>query len=196
MKKLVLATLMGAVLWAGVGLADDQATITIKASIPSQQGLTATISRIEPGAGQGGSDLWTTVSEMDFGELVYDSDNGIFRSPVYFAVDVGVNANSGSWTITHEANSITNGSDNLDSNINVVFVAQRSDGSSTQLAKRSYGNSNNYEVTQSQVGSGAWLRIYYGIATGQNDAPGVTPITMEKAAGDYQGSVTLTLTVN
>ncbi len=199
MKRTLAAALVGVFLWAGVGLAGNQETITIKAHIPQQQGMNVTVSKITPGAGPNGDDLWTHVSTMDFGTLSYDSDFNIFKSSVYFAVDVGVTANTGSWNITHTITPVVNSNNssaNLNKNINVIFVSQHGDSYSTQIAKYAYGSSNNVKISKNQVGEGNWLRIYYGIATGKNDAPGVDPITADKPAGHYEGTVTLTLTTN
>jgi hypothetical protein len=75
-------------------------------------------------------------------------------------------------------------------------MKQTSSTVATQLQKVSYGNSNNVAYTKAQL-SGGWLRIYYGVGTGDPadpDAPGVTPIGLDTAAGTYNGSITITLT--
>ncbi|MCM8782965.1 MAG: hypothetical protein NC909_01010 [Candidatus Omnitrophica bacterium] len=167
------------------------APITVKATVPQQSGLQVTISRINvPG------DTWVPgVTSIDFGTLTYDSTYNIFRANCYYALDIGVTSNSLSWTITHTANSIlrSGGTENLNNNVNVVFMKQTSDTSATQIAKVNYAASNGYTISKSQVSPG-WLRIYYGIATGSGDASGVTPIGATTTPGTYQGSIVLTLT--
>jgi hypothetical protein len=76
----------------------------------------------------------------------------------------------------------------------------------TQLAKVSFAESGtNKSFSKTQLKEGAtqgWLRIYYGIGTGNkvttdqctDDAPNVVPIGMDKPYGDYAGAATLTLT--
>ena len=134
---------------------------------------------------------------MDFGELHIDPTYHIYRSDFYFAVDVGVQNNTGSWNIVHEVSSINNidGEGDLNNNINVTFVSQHSDNTSTVLKKRAYANADE-TLSEGQIGDGNWLRIYYGLATGQNDANGVEPITTDKPSGHYEGSVKISLTVN
>jgi hypothetical protein len=66
---------------------------------------------------------------------------------------------------------------------------------SSELSKFSFANSNSKAFTKAQL-AGGWLRIYYGIGTGEagKDAAGVTPIGLDTPAGTYAGSVTITLT--
>jgi hypothetical protein len=83
----------------------------------------------------------------------------------------------------------------------VTFVKQTSSTVGTELQKVSFGDSQNIAYTKAQL-AGGWLRIYYGVGTGEvdsvtklgKDAPGVTPIGLDTPAGTYTGSVTLTLT--
>jgi hypothetical protein len=129
---------------------------------------------------------------VDFGTLTYDSDYHIFRANAYYAVDVGVGSNAPSWSVSHTPNSVTNGTDNLDNNINVSFVKQLDDTTSSDLVKVSFANSS--KSFSKTLLAGGWLRIYYGIATGSGDNSGVVPITTDKPYGTYQGSAVLTLT--
>ncbi|HIE43729.1 MAG TPA: hypothetical protein EYP78_02900 [Candidatus Omnitrophica bacterium] len=161
--------------------------MTVKAEIPKVNGISVTISRIDE------SGNWTEASSIDFGKLYFDNNDNIWRSSYYCAVDVGVNTNATDWTITHTRSSIANGSEKLDNNVNVTFMKQINDTEAEKLLEVSYKDSNNQSFAKSKL-SGGWLRIYYGIAAGNKDAPGVEPITMEKPYGTYQGSVTLTLT--
>ncbi|MCM8793722.1 MAG: hypothetical protein NC898_04575 [Candidatus Omnitrophica bacterium] len=167
------------------------APITVKAEVPQQSGLQVSISRIDVP-----DNTWNPgQSSIDFGTLYYDADYHIFRANCYYAVDVGILSNSSTYTITHTANSISRsaGTENLDNNVNVVFMQQLSDTAANQIAKVSYARSNGYNLVKAQIAPG-WLRIYYGIASGSGDATGVSPIGADKPAGTYQGSVVLTLT--
>lgn len=168
--------------------AGDTKTVTVKAVILQQNGLSVSISKIVvPG------DTWFPgQSSVDFGTLTFDTTFNIFRASAYYAVDVGNNSNAADWTVTHTPNSITSGLANLDSNVNVSFMKQTSDTTATELSKVSFANSSK-AYTKSQL-SGGWLRIYYGIASGSGDNTGVTPITTDKPYGTYQGSAVLTLT--
>jgi len=95
------------------------------------------------------------------------------------------------------ASSITNGTQSLDNNINVTFMRQIDTNNGVELSKVSYANSNNKSFTKTQfAGATDWLRIYYGLASGNpaEDAPGVSPLVATAGSGAYHGNVDLTLT--
>ena len=184
----------------------------VRASVPQQNGFTVTVNRIQgvastPSANavslsrvQGNT--WTPSSSIDFGNLYFDSAKNIFLSNYYYAVDVEVLANLKNWSIAHDTTPILNanlppddmGYNTLDYNVNVTFVKQFDDTTGDQLKKKNYADSNGLVFTKDNL-SGGWLRIYYGIATGEpgKDAPGASPIGLDKPTGRYQGEVILTL---
>lgn len=168
-------------------LAIDTKSVAVSASVPAENALSVTVSRIV-GA------TWTPATSIDFANLVFDPVNSIFTADSYYAVDIGTNSNALDWAVTHTRSSVVNGAESLDSNINVTFTKETGI-TSTQLAKLSYLNSDNQAFTKAQLADG-WLRAYYGIATGDplNDAPGASPITLVKPSGTYSGTVTFTLT--
>ncbi|MDD5060071.1 MAG: hypothetical protein PHY35_02995 [Candidatus Omnitrophica bacterium] len=174
-------------------LAATSQSVNVSATVPTMTGgLSVAISRVV-------NTVWTpNQTSISFGTLTWDPTNSIFLAPAYYAVDVGVTDNSGTaWTVTHTRSSLARtGGGNLDNKVNVTFMKQTSSTVATQLQKVSYGNSNNVAYTKAQL-SGGWLRIYYGVGTGDPadpDAPGVTPIGLDTAAGTYNGSITITLT--
>ncbi|MCG8429631.1 MAG: hypothetical protein MJA29_00430 [Candidatus Omnitrophica bacterium] len=170
--------------------AADSKVVDVLAAIPQQNGLTVTVSRVVDGE-------WSEVDAVDFGTLAYDSINKVFGSEAYYAVDVGVNSNAPDWTVTHEVSSIANddGSDNLDDNVNVSFIKQVDDDTGDVMDLVTFAQSHQMAYTREQL-LGGWLRIYYGIATGDEaeDAPDAIPIDMDKPHGNYQGTITLILT--
>jgi hypothetical protein len=172
----------------GLCFAADTKNVEIKAVVPQQNSLTVTVSKVT-GAAK------TPATGVDFGSLVLDTTNNIFTSGgSYYVMDIGVNSNAADWTVTHKTTSVTNGTDTLDDNINVAFMKQTDDATGTDLEKLSYANSNNKGYTKAQL-SGGWLRICYSLATGDgSDAPGAVPIAGIKNQGNYQGSITITLT--
>jgi hypothetical protein len=169
-------------------------TINVTASIPQMSGgLSVTVSKV-----RASDDTWVQSDAnlpINFETLTFDDTYKIFRASYYYAVDVGITDNSGTnWTITHtRTNFQKDASNNLNNCVNVSFMKQVNDTTATQLQKLSYNNSNNVSFTKSQL-SGGWLRIYYGIATGQGDASGVVPIGLDKPYGTYSGQVTITVT--
>ena len=191
--KMILASIM--VLTLGMPcFAATSKTINVTAFVPTiSGGLNVTISKI-----RSSDDFWEQSGPtlpIDFGTLTLDTTYNVFRATYYYAVDVGVNDNTGTiWTVTHTRNSFKkDASNNLDTNVNVTFMKQTSSTSGSQLLKVSYASSNNVAYTKTQL-LGGWLRIYYGIGTGSGDASGVLPIGLDKPTGTYSGSVVITLT--
>ena len=159
---------------------------------------------------------------MPMGTLGFDTRNGdnVFRTGTapnftdsfYFAVDVGVIDNSGrDWYITHTPTTIRGSvSGTLDSHVNVAFTkVSKGTGPGgtdvvTDLEKKVFGSSTK-TINKGDLGT-QWLRVYYGVASGigpttanpnncVRDAADASPITLVNTpAGDYSGSVTLSLT--
>jgi len=203
--------------------ADETKTIQIRAYIPQlTQRLDVAVSKVT--VVEGGKDSWVTQSSlaMDFGNLVFDNREytdtdgtkkkyNIFRPGTapgvgvfYYAVDIGVIDNTGTaWRLKHiPSNIVGSGGKNLDYNINVAFAKVKNEGGQdveTAIQKVAYANSYK-EITSTSL-EGGWIRIYYGIASGKKtgtgpdvDATGVVPIDATYPAGEYKGTITLTLT--
>lgn len=186
--RLITGSLALVLVLAAVSFAADTEYVDVKAYIPQQNGLTVAVSKVE-------GTTWTDATSIDFGNLVFDADNNIFTADYYYAVDVGINSNAADWTVTHSTSSMVNAyGESLDNNVNVAFMKQVSNTSGSELEKVSYADSDGKAYTKSAL-TGGWLRIYYGVATGDGtDAPNTTPIASTTTFGNYQGRVTLTLT--
>ncbi|MDD5729800.1 MAG: hypothetical protein PHN57_01535 [Candidatus Omnitrophica bacterium] len=198
MIKLLKVT-MSLVMALGIyspGFAAQANTLAVKAAVPALNGMNITISRV---VGTVFTPL-TANDTLDFGTLTLDPVNHIFTAPFFFAVDVGVLNNNGTWTLQHTPSSVFNRTtgntaQNLDNNINVSFMQQVDSTTANPLAKLSFINSTK-TITNTDIGTG-FLRIFYGIGTGNPaspDNPGVLPIPQNQTAGNYQGSVVLSLT--
>lgn len=176
--------------------------ITVSAVIPTlSQALSVSITPVNPD-----NDQWdsATVTNMSgFGGLSVDTVNNIWTAGRYYAVDVGVTDNSGTtWYLNHAVSSIRRGatSDTLDYNVNVSMVKITKSGTTeteTPIQKKVFAESAVTSTTMlnKTALSGGWLRIYYGVATGETakDAPNAVPILLDRQAGTYTGSVTITL---
>jgi len=175
--------------FAGSGFCADSSSVEISSYIPLQSSLTVNISKVE-------NNTWTPATGLEFGNLIYDETNKIFTASAYFAVDVEILANGSTWSVVHNCTSISNGVDNLDNNINVSFVHQKDKDTGEEIEKLSYALSNGKALSKSKFPGGGWLRIYYGVFTGETtkDAPGVTPIVSGNTSGTYKGNINLTLT--
>ncbi len=194
--KHLLVILSVMILGAFPCLASDAESIGIQASV----GTINPTFNIAVTPVDAATDAWGTTDDtapynMDFGQLTADTVNNILVADTYYAVGVGVVSNV-PWTFTHTATSITGSGEDLDDNVNVSFVS--TDGSSdTSLDKLSYANAKgNVTYTDADFASGRWLRIYYGIATGEEggDAPGAEPIPIDQPTGTYSGTVNLSVT--
>lgn len=191
MKKffvMIVSALLLILFVISVAFAGDVKTVQIKATIPTQNTLNVTISKVV------GTTL-TAAAAVDFGNLVLDPTYNIFKTSdsSYYAVDVGINSNASAWTITHGIASMANGTANLNNNVNVTFMNQQNSTTGIQLAKLSYSASNNKVINKADISTGGWLRIYYGLATGSGDATGVAVIPATQTGGTYTGTITLTL---
>jgi hypothetical protein len=190
MKKMLtlVTTIVIAILIASVSFAGDVKTVNVSATIPTQNTLSVAISKVI-------GTTFTTASAVNFGNLVLDTTNNLFKTSdnSYYVVDVGINSNASSWTVTHTISAIANGAVNLNNNVNVVFTNQQNSTTGVQLAKLSYASSAGKVINKTDITTGGWLRLTYGLATGSGDATGVVIIPATQAAGTYAGVVTLTL---
>lgn len=191
MKKIAITCLAVAIVAqfiASIALAADTKTYQVRAVIPAQNTLSVAISKVI-------GTTFTAATSVDFGSLVLDTTNNIFKTSddSYYSVDVGINSNAANWTVTHAISNFANGTVNLNNNVNVTFMNQTSSTSGTQLAKLSYTGSNGKVINKADITTGGWLRIYYGLGTGSGDATGVLPIPATQTSGTYVGTVTLTL---
>lgn len=171
--------------------AQESKVVDVKAYVPQQSGLSISVSKVV------GTNWTTGQTNIDFGSLLFDAQNNIFTGTAYYAVDIGVNSNAASWQLKHETTPISNGTETLDENINVVFMKQLDDYNATELLKVNFAESNGRVFYRNQLRDG-WLRIYYGLATGETgkDAANAKPIAPTKTFGNYQGTVKITLTEN
>ncbi len=164
--------------------------MTPKALIPAASALSVKVFKVVGTA-------WSPATSIDFANLVFDTQNNIFMGSCYYAVEVGITSNAANWQVKHETTSIVNGAEKLDENINVTFMKQINDKTAAELLKVNFAESNGTVFSKSQL-TGGWLRIYYGIATGEvgKDAPNAKPVGPLKTVGNYQGTVKITLTEN
>ena len=194
----MLAVVVFAFCATGAWAASSQ-VVNVNATIPTiTGGLSVSISKVPVDPITGVEGTWIpNQSAISFGTLIWNTTNHIFLPDNYYAVDIGVTDNSPTlWTVTHTRTSLAGQGTNLNDKVNVSFNKQTDSTHATELQKVSFGNSQSIAYTKTQL-SGGWLRIYYGVGTGnpaKPDAAGVTPIGLDTPAGTYNGTVTITLT--
>lgn len=185
MRKIILLTvLLSVILFSGAHARADE-VLEVEADVPRQSGYDIKIYKII-------DNKWTDAQTLAFDDLYYDEDNQIMRAKSYYAVEVGVYSNAQTWTLNHRVKPLTYNDTSLDNNINVVFDKQIDAQTSEFLEKVSFADSNKSFVKDTL--KGGWLRIYYGIASGSDDAEGVVPLTANMSAGEYTGEINITLT--
>jgi len=212
--KLILTLAMVLALQTMVIAAEK--SIAVAAKVPELSGIMeVTISAVDAkDATNADDDVWTPgQNSISFGTLTRDVKNKIFTASNYYAVDVAVLDNTGKgWTLTHTVMPVglyrVSRSINLDESINVAFAKVMKPRGATKttevdLSKGNYLASNNVQFNRATLegNKGGWLRIYYGIATGNKDGSGGLsvdpegsfPIAQYQHAGTYVGRVTLTL---
>ena len=196
MKRGVLIGLIVSLVFTSAAMAGTYTRdVIIKAIVPETQGLNVVVSRVHK---EGDDEVWEHVSEICFDDLSYNTEYHIFLPQHWYVIDVGVNSNASNWTISYTATSIVgpNGY-KLDNHINVVVLKQTEKNGYTLLKKCTYGEMLSASFDRSQL-LGGWLRIYYGISTGDEeiDPPNAEPITVDVPAGTYTGTITITLTTS
>ncbi|MCX5699732.1 MAG: hypothetical protein NTX01_08570 [Candidatus Omnitrophica bacterium] len=193
MKNILICMVFGVVAFCATSARADLAqTVTVNANIATlADGLNVTVNKVI-------DTVWNVDTSINFDTLAWDTVNQIFLPNCYYAVDIVVSDNTATeWTVTHTRASLVGpGGANIDDKVNVVFVKQTSPSVGIELKKLSFASSNDVAYAKTFL-VGGWLRIYYGVGTGdpaKPDAPGVTPIGLDSPAGTYTGSVTITLT--
>ncbi len=225
-NTLVVLTVLAFVLMTAPAYAilvgTDSGPIPITATVSAVTGgLDVTISKVvvsysDPNACTGRSEVFTPLATlaMPFGTLWFDTINRVFRTGTtlnngfYYAMDVGVIDNSGrNWQINVTPTTMTSGSANLDTNMNVVYAKVHKTATTdsvTPINTVTY-QSSTYSIGKAQLITATeanWLRAMYGVASGLTtarnecpaDATGATPITLDKPTGTYSGTVRVTLT--
>ncbi|MFH0858943.1 MAG: hypothetical protein V1842_05355 [Candidatus Omnitrophota bacterium] len=194
MKKIFIYMLFVVVAFCATNAwAAASQTVAVSATVPTVTGgLSVVVSKVI-------GTTFTPASSVSFGTLALDPVNNIYTTAdqSYYAMDIGVVDNTATiWSVAHTRASLVSGANNLDGKVNVSFVKQTSSTASTPLQKVSFNNSQSISYNKTAL-AGGWLRIYYGLGTGDPanpDATGVTPIGLDTPAGTYTGSVTITLT--
>ncbi|MDD5668738.1 MAG: hypothetical protein PHE58_01725 [Candidatus Omnitrophica bacterium] len=187
MKKLCFIAVGILVLGFNTGFAQDKSEdLEMQVSIPKQSGLEIKTFKVT-------GKTWAPAGGLEFSNLTFNQETGVITSDSYYVIEVGINSNAENWSINHGTKSISNQDSNLDNNINVSFVKQKDADNGDLIEKVSFADSNNKSISKTQLGGG-WLRVYYGLATGKDDAPGVSPLTSSKTSGKYSGEVHITLT--
>ncbi|RLD13384.1 MAG: hypothetical protein DRI22_04330, partial [Caldiserica bacterium] len=187
--------------------AADTVNLSVSAQVPQAENLKLTLFKLDsqgtrnPGDDTGwNSPILPSSPEfaINFGELELDEDLGIFTTNTYYALDCGVDG-AGPWTIRHRVTSgfSGTGTDSLGDNIIVTFHKLEKVGTAetfTELEKTIIADSDR-DFTSSDL-AGGWLRIYYGIATGDplaGEPDDAVPITTQETADTYTGTIEITL---
>lgn len=193
-KKLLMAILALALVFGMSPLGMAAQNIRIAASIGELHQMTVGLLKVTAAGQTPVSDLVGTG--MDFGLLTKNVNNYLV-SDAFFIVDTTVVSNHTTWNIAHTATDFTNGSVNLNGNVNVTFVKVNNATNDESLLSNgyvSYTTAKSKTILNTDLGTGFRLRIYYAIPNiNTGNASGVATIPMSQATGSYVGTVILTL---
>ena len=189
---------------AAASYALPTADVDVRAVVPEQLDLAVTVRKVpasqEP-YGPGSSE----VSSIDFGTLAFDDTNNIFVSNDYFSVFLVATTSGRAYRIQQTNNGvISTGGGDLNNNLVLTPDYQAADeiggnpqgtlpgGDSLGSAQLSFGAGK--VIYNGNAGLSRRVRAYYGIATGAAGEPaGAEPITTNKLAGTYTGTVTFSV---
>jgi hypothetical protein len=205
MKRYILfAFLVCLVCVGGIAFAASSVNVTVRAVIPSQLDLGYWIRSAPPGGDPYGPGS-ASATAIDYGTLTFDTTNSIWVASKYFAVFLIPSSSGRAYTLQQTNNGVVaSGGSNLNTNLIMTPDYQSADeiggipqglmpaGDSLGVASLSYGA--NKVIYNGNAGESRIVRSYYGIATGAPGEPtGAQPITSNKPAGTYTGTVTFSV---
>lgn len=204
MRRFVAVVLCAVMLIAGSPVfAGSTVNVSVRAVVPSTLELSTWIRSAGPGVdpyGPGSAD----ATSLDFGTLTFDTVNSIWVADKYFTVFLLATTSGRAYTIQQTNNGVTSTGGNLNSNLLMTPDYQTADkignvaqgllpaGDSIGAKSLSYGT--NKVIYNGNSGESRIARSYYGLATGAAGEPaGSLPITTNKPAGTYTGTVTFSV---
>jgi len=178
----------------------DQGSFGINVNIQKSSAIQFVVSRVQ------GSTWTPATNALNFGQLLYDSVNGIFYSPFYYAIDIGTTGDgagqpddiSFSYTPGTNPNQGTAlGGLDVKGSLTVV----KTDGDNdTVINKVLLGKVAGIGTLDKSQFTGGWPRLYVGIfngdpdnSTGDDDEEVFSPADNP---GDYSGILLVTAVVN
>ncbi len=201
-KIVLIALIAVAAIALGVtAVTADQGNFPINVNIKKADAIAFVVNRVQ-------GTTWTpATNELNFGQLLFDSVNGIFYSPFYYAIDVGVTGVgagqpddvSFSYTPGNNPNlGTTLGALGVKASVTVVKALDGADD--VEVDKVLLGKVASLGTLDKAQFTGGWPRLYIGIwdgntatSTGDADEEVFTPADNP---GDYAGILLVTAVVN
>lgn len=196
--KRVIGIILGGVFLltqATVGFAATTATKTfnLQATVPTANGI-----NIEAFKQVGTNDpVKVTGLDLDFETLTLDPEDNVFRAGHFFFVQVTPQG-AGDVTTTVSYTEATNNrptgaTRGLGSAAIATFVKAKDDKTETQIGSKTALTGLNKQISPASV-TGGWLKVYLGLANGDETITGVSPFTTADKTGDYSGTITFSAT--
>ncbi len=196
--KRVIGIILGGVFLltqATAGFAATTATKTfnLQATVPTANGINIEAYK------QVGTNEPTKVTglDLDFETLTLDPEDSVFRAGHFFFVQVtpqGAGDITTTVSYTEAASNRPVGATRgLGSASIATFVKAKSDKTETQIGTKTALTGLNKQINPASV-TGGWLKVYIGLANGDETITGVTPFTTADKTGDYTGTITFSAT--
>ena len=181
----------------------QQVPFTVQAQVPAASAATFTVSRVTPG----NPEVFTKVNttNLDFGQLTLDTENGIFLPAFYWVIDVGSNGAGRpdlqvAYSDTSNPNGNLNNGKGLGGRGTITYAEVVVNPDLTQtvnvIRAESLAQSNTSGGVNENAFANGFLRLAVGLATGELDVEvgNAAPFTTGDNPGNYAGTVTLTTT--
>lgn len=178
----------------------DQGSFTISVDIKKADAIAFIVNRVQ-------GKTWTpATNDLNFGQLLFDSANGVFYSPFYYAIDISVVGGAGqpddialSYTEGNNPNVNNRGRGGLGTKATLAVV--KTDGTTESvLIKKIMKKVGNISAMDKSLFNGGWPRLYVAIWDGNPETKlGDTEEQTFSALdtpGQYTGTLTVTAVVN
>jgi hypothetical protein len=177
-------------------------TFTVSATVPDPSAISMTVSSINSTSNAFTAEPAGTTA-LSFDPMTFNTTNNIYLPDHYFALDIGVSGGAGEpdVTFTYNEGANPNGATNgMGHKSSATFAEETSSGETLLTAhpKTMLINVSGEHVASTELATGAFLRVYLGVCTGNTgtDPSGCQPFSNADAAGEYTGSLLVTAVVN
>jgi len=192
---------------SGYSLAQKTVSISIGANIPEVLELSSWTRWSEPEYGPYDGGHSGDATNIEFGTLEWDDEYGIWVAPKYYTVFLVARTSGRAYQMTQKCDEgLKSGENDLNDSFIVTpdykeedefqWGVNEGNAQGPMPAGDSLGTAglakDSIALYDSDSGQSKIVRGYYGLATGEEGTPG-DPVTGDFQAGDYTGTVTLTL---
>ena len=219
-RVIAILLVIGLSLWAmPIAQAATSVPVGATASVTSELNLTVSINKVDSNDTEEWSDdIWdpTPVTSMSFGELTHTLANGdeaglLFSRPYYYVALLGGFTSARKYKIRSSCSGLTSGVNTITEGFGLTYIdldPKQADGVTPINPNPPPAGSvagtpgpasviNKLIYDSGSSGASRVVAAYYGIppykTNGDDPYPGFVPISLDKPAGNYTGTVTFTI---